>query len=426
MLLIKKSSCIILFFLWFICSFAQEKPQEIVYDVKFQGHKKNKEHFLKRYVSVRNGDVLDSARLEKDVILLKRLAGVSHAYYQVFHSHDNLYNVFYNVEENFTLIPNVNFWTTTNEQFAYKIGLYDYNFLGRNIAFGGFYQNNGFDSYGINLRAPNLFTRNVGVAINFQNWTSEEPLFFNGGSANYKYSNTSFEVLALYQLNFKHRLQFGINIFTEEYDYLSGLTSDMIPRNLTLDKQMLKLVYEYDNLNYYYQYIEGVKNTFYAQHVITENDFQDNFLIAWSDFLYFKRVGERGNWANRIRFGVASNNSSPFAPFSVDNNLNIRGVGNIIDRGTASLVLNTEYRYTLYEKGWFIMQGNTFVDAGTWRNPGGSFSDFTDSRNLRIYPGVGLRFIHKRIFNAIFRIDYGYGVTKNASRGIVFGIGQYF
>ncbi|WP_046742996.1 POTRA domain-containing protein [Kordia zhangzhouensis] len=426
MLLIKKSSCIILFFLWFICSFAQEKPQEIVYDVKFQGHKKNKEHFLKRYVSVRNGDVLDSARLEKDVILLKRLAGASHAYYQVFHSHDNLYNVFYNVEENFTLIPNVNFWTTTNEQFAYKIGLYDYNFLGRNIAFGGFYQNNGFDSYGINLRAPNLFTRNVGVAINFQNWTSEEPLFFNGGSANYKYSNTSFEVLALYQLNFKHRLQFGINIFTEEYDYLSGLTSDMIPRNLTLDKQMLKLVYEYDNLNYYYQYIEGVKNTFYAQHVITENDFQDNFLIAWSDFLYFKRVGERGNWANRIRFGVASNNSSPFAPFSVDNNLNIRGVGNIIDRGTASLVLNTEYRYTLYEKDWFIMQGNTFVDAGTWRNPGGSFSDFTDSRNLRIYPGVGLRFIHKRIFNAIFRIDYGYGVTKNASRGIVFGIGQYF
>lgn len=411
---------------FFFVVFGVIAQDKIVYDVKFQGQKKNKVGFLKKYVSVRNGDVLDSLQLEKDVILLKRLAGVSHAYYQVFHSHDNLYNVYFNIEENFTLIPNANIWTTTNQQFAYKIGLYDYNFLGRNIAFGGFYQNNGFDSYGINLRAPNLFTRSLGIAINHQNWTSEEPLFFNNGSANYKYSNTSFEVLALFQINFKHSLQFGINIFKEEYDYLSGLTSNAIPQSLALDKQMLKLIYEINDLNYEYQYVEGIKNTLYLQYVTTENDFQDNFLIGWSDFLYFTRVGEKGNWANRLRFGVASNDDSPFAPFSVDNNLNIRGVGNIIDRGTASLVLNTEYRYTLYEKGWFVLQGNGFIDAGTWRNPGGDFGDFVDSDNFRIYPGVGVRFIHKRIFNAIFRIDYGYGITKNASRGIVFGIGQYF
>lgn len=402
---------------------AQDK---MVHDIKFQGHKKNKVSFLKKYVSVRNGDELDSLQLEQDVILLKRLAGISNATYQVFHSKENLYDVSFNIEENFTLLPNANVWTTTNEQVAYKVGLYDYNFLGRNIAFGGFYQNNGFDSYGINLRAPNLFSRNFGIAINHQNWTSEEPLFFDNGSANYKYSNTSFEVLLLYQINFKNRLQFGANLFEEAYSYLNGLTSDAIPQSLALNKFLLKFLYEYDDLNYEYQYLEGIKNTFYFQYVTTENNFQDNFLIGWSDFMYFERVGEKGNWANRFRFGVASNNASPFAPFSVDNNLNIRGVGNIIDRGTASMVVNSEYRYTLYEKGWFILQGNGFVDAGTWRNPGGDFGDFVDSDNLRIYPGVGLRFIHKRIFNAIFRIDYGHGITKNASRGIVFGIGQYF
>ena len=413
-----------LFFLsLFLHAFAQEK---IVLEVKFQGLKKNKIGFLKKYVSVRNGDVLDSIQLEQDVILLKRLAGVSNATYEVFLAQNDHYHVQFNIEENFTLIPNVNIWTTTNEQVAYKVGLYDYNFLGRNISFGGFYQNNGFDSYGINFRAPNLFSRNLGIAINHQNWTSEEPLYFDEGSANYKYSNTSFEVLLLYQINFKHRLQFGANVFSEKYNYLNGLTSETIPQSLGLNKFMLKFVYEYDNLNYEYQYIEGFKNAFYFQCVTTENDFQDNFLIGWSDFMYFLRVGEKGNWANRFRFGVASNTDSPFAPFSVDNNLNIRGVGNIIDRGTASMVLNTEYRHTLYEKGWFILQSNTFIDAGTWRNPGGSFSDFTDSDNFRIYPGVGLRFIHKRIFNATFRIDYGYGITKNSSSGIVFGIGQYF
>ena len=138
------------------------------------------------------------------------------------------------------------------------------------------------------------------------------------------------------------------------------------------------------------------------------------------------RVGKRGNWASRLRLGLASNIDTPFAPFAVDNNLNIRGVGNTIDRGTGAIVLNTEYRHSLIEKDWFVLQGNLFLDGGSWRNPGGDFGDFADDQNLRLYPGIGVRFIHKRIFNAIFRIDYGHGITKAATRGVVFGIGQYF
>ena len=137
-------------------------------------------------------------------------------------------------------------------------------------------------------------------------------------------------------------------------------------------------------------------------------------------------MGKNGNWANRLRIGFSSNVDSPFAPFAVDNNLNIRGVGNVIDRGTGAIVLNTEYRHTIYDKKWFVLQGNVFVDGGSWRNPGGDLGDFGDSENLRIYPGVGVRFIHKRIFNTVFRIDYGYGITKDATNGFVFGIGQYF
>ena len=90
------------------------------------------------------------------------------------------------------------------------------------------------------------------------------------------------------------------------------------------------------------------------------------------------------------------------------------------------MVLNTEYRQTLYEKKWFILQGNAFVDAGTWRNPVGDFADFSKKNNVKVYSGLGLRFIHKKIFNAIFRIDYGYGITNEATKGFVFGIGQYF
>ncbi|MFT4646605.1 MAG: outer membrane protein assembly factor BamA, partial [Planctomycetota bacterium] len=163
-------------FLWISNSFfSQEK---IVNDVQFKGNIRMKTSFLKKILSTKKDGVLDSISLEKEIIQLKRLPAISHAYYEVFHSHDAYYNIFINVEENFTIIPEVNFWTTTNQQFSYKLGLYDYNFLGRNIAFGGFYQNNGFDSYGINFRAPNLFSKKWGLSINHQDWKSEEPLYF--------------------------------------------------------------------------------------------------------------------------------------------------------------------------------------------------------------------------------------------------------
>ena len=248
----------------------------------------------------------------------------------------------------------------------------------------------------------------------------------DSATAQYEYNNKSYEVLGLYEFNFKNRIELGFNYFTEDYTYISGATAPDIPLQLTVKKLLYKLIYEFDGIKYDYQYLEGFKSTFNFQYVTSRDEILPEFLIGWNDFQYFMRIGEKGNWANRLRLGLSSNDESPFAPFSVDNNLNIRGVGNTIDRGTGVIVLNTEYRQTLYEKDWFVLQGNAFVDTGTWRNPGGDFGDFGDSQNLRVYPGIGLRFIHKTIFNAIFRIDYGFGITKDATNGLVFGIGQYF
>ncbi|WP_271405709.1 BamA/TamA family outer membrane protein [Tenacibaculum soleae] len=405
------------------CSFSQENT---ILNVKIKGLKKTKIGLIKKILATKNNTSLDSVLLSKDMVRLKRLPAISHAYFQVFHSHDNKYNVFVNVVENHTLIPEFNLWTTTNEKTAYKIGLSDYNFLGQNIILGAFYQNNGFDSYGINFKAPTLFSNKWGLALNHQKWISEEPLYFDDKTANYKYQNTSYEALALYQINFKNNLQFGLNYFIEKYDYLSGSTSPEVPLKLNVNKWLFKTIYTYDNLNYHYQYISGFKSQFYGQYVISENEHQDDFLVFWNDFLYYKRIGKKGNWANRLRVGLASNIKSPFAPFALDNNVNLRGVGILVDRGTGSIVWNTEYRHTMYENSWLAIQGNAFVDVGSWRKPGGSFSDFVKTKNMQAYSGLGLRFINKKIFNAIFRIDYGYGLTKNASKGFVFGIGQYF
>ena len=421
-----KVASFLFFFFWLLNIHSQQNK---ILDVKIVGVKKTKTTFIKNLLYSKKDAVLDSSILEKDITLLKRLPAIAHAYYQVFFSHDNLYNVSIQIEENATLLPEINLWTTTNNVFSYKLGLYEFNFLGRNIILGGFYQFNGFDTYAVNFRAPNLFSKKWGLAVNHQNWKSEEPLYFGNQSANYVYNNISFELLALHQFNLKNRIDFGVNFFKEKYQYLSGATSTSISQNLSLNKALLKLVYTYDNLDYYYQYINWFKSILYAQYVLTENDFQNDFYIFWNDFLYYKRIGEKGNWANRLRVGLSSNEDTPFAPFALDNNVNLRGVGILVDRGTGSIVLNSEYRYTIYDKDWLAIQTNIFSDIGSWRNPGGSLNDFIKEENIRIYSGFGLRFISKKIYNATFRIDYGFSVlnTKgNSKGGLVFGIGQYF
>ena len=416
------------FLLFFLLCTVTFYSQHTIKEIVIEGLEKTREQSIYKLLKTKAGSQLDSTTVVKDVVFIKRLPLVSNASFTIDFLENNTCKVILSIKENFTILPDINFWETIENRFSYRLGVYDYNFLGRNITLGGFYQNNGFDSYGINFNAPFLFSDKWGLAINHQNWKSEEPLFFGTETANYLYNNISFEVLGLYQLNLNNKFSFGINVFEEGYQFLSGADLD-IPKNLTLDKTLFKFVYQFNNINYNYQYLNGFKSELYLQYVATENDFQNEFLIAWNDFSYYRRIKSKGNWASRVRFGLASNDDSPFAPFALDNNVNIRGVGFLVDRGTGVIVANTEYRHTVYDKKWLAIQTNLFTDFGTWRNPGGELNDFIKSENLKMYSGVGVRFISKKIYNATFRIDYGFSVlnTKNNSKGgFVFGIGQYF
>lgn len=398
---------------------------DLISELQFEGNKKTKATFLRTILETKKGQPLDSTLIETDLIRLKRLPSISNATYKVIQLPNNQQEVQFHLEENFTLIPVFNYWTTINTT-AFKIGVYEYNLFGRNMTFGGFYQNNGYNTFALNFNAPFLFSNKFGLGLNFLNWKSEEPLLFGEQTSNYLYTNSSYELVGSYEINFKNTLKVALSILNDQYDYKSGDTGSEIPNQLNLDKQLIKIIYTHENLDYLYFYVSGFKSVFNGHYITSKVESQNNFLILWNDFLYYKRIGEKGNWANRLRLGLSTNNESPFAPFALDNNINLRGVGNLVDRGTGSIVLNSEYRYTLFERKSIVVQGNGFMDFGTWRKPGKSLSSFLENKNINIYTGLGVRIIHKKIFNAILRIDYGYGITKNANRGFVFGIGQYF
>ncbi|NQY05562.1 MAG: outer membrane protein assembly factor [Flavobacteriaceae bacterium] len=420
-----KRISLVLFFVFFTTDVVSQNDLT-VNSLSFTGLKKTKPELVEKLINIEEGGKLDSLQIQNDIIRLKRLPAFSNATYEVNYSESGKADVVYAFDENFTIIPGLNIFTTNNGEFAFRASLFEFNLLGENMLFGGYYLRDIFNSYGVFWEAPNIFGRKFGLGLNHVNSVTQEPVFFSTGTINYRYRNNSFEVSLLFQPNFNNRFELGVSYVDEAYDFVDGDLLNVIPKTVEGDKLQYRLEYEFNNVNLEYQNLSGIKSNLNFRIVGESNELLNSFLIARNDFTYYKRIGERGNWASRFRLAIATNGDTPFAPFAVDNNLNIRGVGNTIDRGTAATILNTEYRHTLFEKNWFVLQSNTFIDAGSWRNPGGDLNELFDGNNLRVYPGLGVRFIHKRIFNAVFRLDYGYGITDNGTNGIVFGVGQYF
>lgn len=422
-----KSLLVVIFFSLALCGLSQNS---IISEVEIEGNKRTTTNFLKRLAFVKNGSTLDSLKIADDVRRFTLLPSVASASFQLHEIGPENYKVVYSIVENFAIIPGLNVSQDVNDDIAFRTSLFDFNFLGQNQIIGGFYSRNVFDSYGVFWEAPNLFTRKLGFGLNYQNNVLQEPIFFDDGrDVNYKFDSSSFEFRFFYEHNFKNRFEIGLNFANVNYKLLNGNLPQNFPETLELNRILVVGEYQYNNLAVEYQYVSGFRSLLSYEFTLDskgDNDLLRNFFVGRNDFEYFKRVCAKGNWANRLRLGFASNSSTPFAPFALDNQLNIRGVGNVVDRGSASVVLNTEYRYTLYEKGWFAMQGNAFIDAGTWQNPGGDISNLLKAENASLFSGLGLRFIHKRIFNAVFRIDYGFSLGDKSNSGLVFGIGQYF
>lgn len=410
----------------FLLAFPSWGQEPVVNTVEFEGLKRTKETFLRRLVKVKPGSTYDSLKVSTDVARLNRLPGIAKATRELKTNSDGSYTIKYEIEENFTIIPGIRISTANNGEFAFRASVFEFNGFGSSQIYGGFYQRDVFDSYGVFWEAPYLFTNKFGFGINYQNNVSLEPVFFDSGTVDYRFDSKAFEVKLLYEFDFHNNAEIGVRFSNEEYTFNEDLIDTTIPNNVTADKITLFGEYEHNKLLIDYQYVSGFRSLLNLQLATGGEAPLNDFFIGRNDFEYFKRVGEKGNWASRVRLAFASNSDSEFAPFALDNQLNIRGVGNTIDRGTAAIVFNTEYRHTLYEKGWFVIQSNAFVDAGSWRNPGEELSQLFDGSSTRLYPGLGIRFIHKRIFNAVFRLDYGFGIGDNATNGLVFGIGQYF
>ncbi|GAA4965024.1 outer membrane protein assembly factor [Algibacter aquimarinus] len=411
-------------------SFAQTKFK--VESLNFEGLKKTKASFLTRISKVKAGQEIDSVIVVTDIERFKRLDGIAFADYKVEFVGDAGYKITYIVEENFSIIPGVRVGQAADDSFSYRFSAFEFNGLGRNIIFGGFFKKEVFNAFGVFLEHPYLFTNKLGLGINYMDDSSQQPIFFDPNNSDnttdFIFSNKGFETILFYELNFNNRFEFGVR--TSEEDYILLGEQDAGESNIAqpnIKRTAFRGSHEYVDLDIQYQNVSGFRNLFEATVFNKSNALLQTDFIINNTTQYFKRIGIKGNFASQLQLQFSNPiENSAFAPLIIDNQLNTRGVGNIVDRGSAIVSLNSEYRHTLLEKGWFVLQGNSFLDVSGVQRADANFNDTFSKNTTRIYSGLGVRFIHKYIFNAVLRFDYGINLTGNGGNGFVFGIGQYF
>ena len=391
----------------------------------FDGIKWTKLNYLQRFIKTRQGDTVSTGRIKKDVQRLKNLAAIANAYAIVDTLEDGDIRINYYMTENWTLYPLINFGGIT-DNFWYQLGFEDANWLGTGSQIKAYYLNNqGRHNFQLFYRVPYLLGSQWGFSVTAFHFASLEPFFFPEGAVNYNYDNTSLGGTVTYELEIDHNMEIGAFYFIEKHTRLPDQEIFNSPESLQNPKWLYKVIHRIRKLNYHYFYLNGWSNTFRYE-TVYNIDFGDWFHLAFTDFHYYHRFGQRGNFAGRVRFGISTNSTSPFAPFLLDSQINIRGSGNRVDRGTGVVTLNLEYRQTVFENGLFAVQLVGFSDAGTWRNPGGQWADLLDRNNFRHFAGGGVRLIYKRAWNAILSADYGVDLYDFKQNGPVLYIGQYF
>jgi outer membrane protein assembly factor BamA len=370
--------------------------------------------------------------LEQALTMLRQqlvnLPAITQAVYQIDSSAGKPVAVNWEIEESRTVFPLLNLGGV-KDNFFYLLGVNDIHFRGRGQQLTAFYQNNdGEHNYYVGLANAAFRGSPWGYQLESRRYAAVEPVYFPNAAVNYRYANLSFGAGLSYTTPTRHIFRFGGSNFYEHYRKVSNEAGTPGPDDLRLNKALLKFGHGISRVDQFGARRSGTDHQSIAQVVFNLEQSQPTFLIAWHDFRFYRLLGRRGNLAGRFRAGISSNENSPFAPFVLDSQVNIRGSGNRIDRGTAQLILNLEYRHTVWKdhRERFAAQFVGFSDFGSWRNPGGRLEDVFDADNFRHFIGGGLRLISLKAHNALVRIDYGFDVRNVRERGIVIGFGQYF
>jgi outer membrane protein assembly factor BamA len=391
--------------------------------IQFEGLTRTKESYLRKIILCEAGQTLDSLQLEKDVFLLRNLNLFFNVDVRTEKNLNEGVNVVFTIQEAKYLYP-VIWMSGFKDQLKLILGFNHINFLGRAQSIGATYQYYDRHSLYVFWKANRHGNSRTGHEIALQKYSTIEPLYFDDTMSYFNFDNYSVLTGGHLWLGRYLNAGLGLKYMYEEYEQRDE-AFDVGGKGFSFNKYQVHTSLNYNKVEYIYEKMDGLQGGIYGEYIHTEGFPEASFLKFMGRASWFKTVKKRGNIALRGQFGVATNNESPFSPFVLDGILNVRGIGNRIERGTAELIFNAEYRHTFWEHRVFALQGAVFADYGTLREPGKNLGTFFNGPQ-HIYTGGGIRFNLKVWYKTCIRVDYSVNPADPTSHGISFGFGQFF
>jgi len=404
------------FFCFFLSSFCISAQKPTKQEFQISGAKKYSDKFLDKFLaSVSHENELE---IRQRLSLLPGVNNVQSS--KIYNDSSEVFNI--ELTEGHTLSP----WMglgTVNSNIWWQVGFLELNALRRAAQLSVAYrQIDGKPGGTVYFRDPYGFGINDGYYGSINRFASAEPLYFKTEKVFYNYLLNSFELGYIHHFKPGKAIEFGTSFFHEKFDK-RNIEQAQGPMKVEYNKILLKAQYAVNKRLYYYHQSTGYQYSIVATHV-SNLQINDPFFQLTAEYQYYLQATPLLNIACRVNLGIGSFISTPFAPFIVDSRINIRGIGDRVSRANSIVVTNLESRLTVYNGTWLAVQANGFVDLGLWTVP--PTAEFNGSTiGSAVFIGGGLRFVQKRAWNRLIRVDYGLGLNLKNS-GIVFGIGQFF
>lgn len=408
-----------------VANSASDSASFTIRSISFEGIERNKPSYLLLQLRSRVGQQADTNTINQDLLALSVLPSVATADYRLDTLKQNI-NLVFVLEESVTAFPIVNIGLIEDNVW-FRLGYGSLNIGGVGHQLSAAYQYSD-EQHNVDLfyKVPRWGNSNWGNSLSISRYGSIEPLFFTEGRVVYNYEIQNIAGGVSYTIK-NHQLSINASYFNEDYQKVEVPNFDETPGPDALVEQKLLFEPSYyvQKLRYHFFLLDGWDNRITGQLVENLRD-GSQFQSISDQVRFFKRIGKRGNFAARFRIGIATNTESPFAPYVLDSFVNIRGVGNRVDRGTAQAIFNMEYRHQVARWRDFAAQLVVFSDQGNWRNPGGELADLVSEEDYRHFAGGGIRLIYVKGFNYVLRADYGFDPSQPEYSGFVIGVGQYF
>lgn len=416
---------ILLFFL------SQESYSQLIDSISFTGLTITKEDYLRDIISCKENSEFQREIFEDDIFLLRNLNLFFEVDGEIKTTDSISYNLVFRIREANYLYPIVSV-SGFKDQLKLQVGANHINFLGRAQSIGALYQYYDRHSFSIFHTAKRHSNRRTGHDFALAKYSTIEPLYFSDSIVGdtvsaFNFDNYSVSAGAHYWLGRYTNMGLGASYMYEDYQQRDDAFDFIGTNNFSFHKHQFRTHIESNKVEHLFERQDGWKARIYGEwiHTYTAGP-APSFLKLQLSGSYYRLVGKRGNLASSVRFGTSTNAESPFAPFVLDGFLNVRGIGNRVERGTAELIVNTEYRHTFLVHKFVTLQGATFFDYGALRTAGKSFATFFDGDQPNLFLGAGLRFNLNILYKTCIRIDYSVNPFDPSIQGITFGFGQFF